>query len=399
MNSRVGVKCDFIKDERLTDLDMNNTLNDVPPIRRSMDLNSNQFGDLLIELCKAVNMCIVNGRSGMPGDKGSYTCMTHNGESVIDLVLTKYSNFKFLKQFMIHDYTEFSNHTPVSFRLKLGIVEKRETTHRIIYNRWNDEHKHAFRNDIFSEIGNLNSLLDDSDISINDKVQTFSQVITDNADKYFKKNVKCTNNTFLDRSNDRKKWFNEECIEKQRIYKTALGQYLTHRNTKSLNRLHQLKREYKTCVNRAKKTFNRDRCREMNTMRRKSPREFWRMFKTNKNNSVNEISNEQLCEHFKTLAQDHNTPDDDIEDFLRDFDEHDGNSTYEELDFPITSDEVLKACKTLNRNKSPGDDSIINEYLIETCDLLIQPLTTLFNIIFESGQFPTTWSNGIIIPL
>jgi hypothetical protein len=56
-----------------------------------MDLNSNRFGDLLIELCKAVNMCIVNGRSGMPGDKGSCTCtcMTHNGESVIDLVSTK----------------------------------------------------------------------------------------------------------------------------------------------------------------------------------------------------------------------------------------------------------------------------------------------------------------------
>lgn len=82
-NSRVGQKCDFLQNESITDLDLNHILNDKPCPRRSMDYKNNRFGDIMLDLCKAVNICLVNGRSRSIDDNGKMTCITHNGESMI----------------------------------------------------------------------------------------------------------------------------------------------------------------------------------------------------------------------------------------------------------------------------------------------------------------------------
>ena len=46
-----------------------------------------------------------------------------------------------------------------------------------------------------------------------------------------------------------------------------------------------------------------------------------------------------------------------------------------------------------------GSDCLINEYFIESCDIISSHLVDLFNIIFNSGYFPDQWSKGIIISL
>ena len=81
-------------------------------------------------------------------------------------------------------------------------------------------------------------------------------------------------------------------------------------------------------------------------------------------------------EHFKTLASDINqTVHPEIDDFLTDFD---GNppaeSTFPELDFPITRSEILASIKKLKRNKAFGPDSLLNEYFIESAGLLLERL-------------------------
>ena len=47
------------------------------------------------------------------------TCLTHNGESVIDYLISSENNFSSLSSMIIHEYNEFSNNTPISFSLKL----------------------------------------------------------------------------------------------------------------------------------------------------------------------------------------------------------------------------------------------------------------------------------------
>ena len=68
-----------------------------------MDTVVNRFGDYLLDLCKAAGMRIVNGRIFPNTDK--MTCFTHNGESVVDYLITSENNFSSLSYMIVHDYT------------------------------------------------------------------------------------------------------------------------------------------------------------------------------------------------------------------------------------------------------------------------------------------------------
>ena len=49
--------------------------------------------------------------------------------------------------------------------------------------------------------------------------------------------------------------------------------------------------------------------------------------------------------------------------------------------------------------KSPGSDNLLNEYFLESADIICSHLTDLFNGIFTSGKLPESWTEGIIIPV
>ena len=49
----------------------------------------------------------------------------------------------------------------------------------------------------------------------------------------------------------------------------------------------------------------------------------------------------------------------------------DDDTIYEEVDFPITIDEIDRSIIKLKREKSHGDDCILNEFLIEFKDTLL----------------------------
>ena len=78
-------------------------------MRASEDKTTNRFGDRLLEMCKATNICIVNGRLYGDANAGTYTCMTANGESLIDYLLTAYTNFNLLTDFKVLHFNECSD--------------------------------------------------------------------------------------------------------------------------------------------------------------------------------------------------------------------------------------------------------------------------------------------------
>ena len=72
---------------------------------------------------------------------------------------------------------------------------------------------------------------------------------------------------------------------------------------------------------------------------------------------------------------------------------------FSELDNPITSKEIRDVIQKLKRNKAFAGDQLLNEYFIESCDILLGHLVDLFSGIHNSGHFPAQWSKGIIVPL
>ena len=66
------------------------------------------------------------------------------------------------------------------------------------------------------------------------------------------------------------------------------------------------------------------------------------------------------------------------------------------MDRPFTLSEVNNAVKKLHNDKAVGFDSIPNEFLKHSGMVFQTLLTSLYNKILDSGQFPKGWNKGRI---
>lgn len=71
----------------------------------------------------------------------------------------------------------------------------------------------------------------------------------------------------------------------------------------------------------------------------------------------------------------------------------------EQINRPITESEIEKAIKNLKNNKSSGLDNIKNEHIKVSSTVMLPIYTKLFNLIFDHGFIPESWSVGTIKPI
>ena len=69
------------------------------------------------------------------------------------------------------------------------------------------------------------------------------------------------------------------------------------------------------------------------------------------------------------------------------------------LNVPIRLDKTSESLKRLKNNKATGTDAIPSEFNTYSDSLLIDPLTALFNYVFECGFSPGKWCEGLVNPL
>ena len=69
------------------------------------------------------------------------------------------------------------------------------------------------------------------------------------------------------------------------------------------------------------------------------------------------------------------------------------------LNEPFTEIEVKKAMKTLKNNKCGGINLILNEFIKNFPDIIIEIIVKLFKVILDSELIPTDWCLGIIKPI
>ena len=82
-------------------------------IRHNEDKMVNTQGKRVIEICKICNLRILNGRMGADSYRGIITCVTYNGQSVVDYVMCSLSLFQKIAYFEVLDQNEFSDHNPI----------------------------------------------------------------------------------------------------------------------------------------------------------------------------------------------------------------------------------------------------------------------------------------------
>ena len=189
-------------------------------------------------------------------------------------------------------------------------------------------------------------------------------------------------------------------MSKRIVYQEALQKYNLNRTEANRMTFIDRKKEYKRICRISKRNYNREFAQNLHNLKNKKPREFWKMFKDTKNIDQScDVDMNTFFEHFKNLASDLSfEEDEECIEVLQSFDSSQVNNTcFEELDSPITINEIRKACKKLKTNKSCSIDNILYEYFIHCIDVLEKPLEIAFNYILDKQSFPKSWSKGVII--
>ena len=72
---------------------------------------------------------------------------------------------------------------------------------------------------------------------------------------------------------------------------------------------------------------------------------------------------------------------------------------FDELNVPITDEEVRVAISSLKNRKVCGHDHVTAEMLKASGNIAVTFFTQLFSKIFSEGVYPEQWSRSVIVPL
>ena len=159
----------------------------------------------------------------------------------------------------------------------------------------------------------------------------------------------------------------------------------------------------KTVSNNYKKTllqhynrFNNDKINKLRAVKRNNLREYWKIINSQKKSEDIGASVQAFYDHFTNMNKTNNDNNNYID--VNDDTETNDNAG-NELNQTITASEILSNIKSLNNNKAAGIDSIVNEHIKSTAEIMLPVYTKLFNLIFDSGVIPESWTVGIIKPI
>ena len=106
------------------------------------------------------------------------------------------------------------------------------------------------------------------------------------------------------------------------------------------------------------------------------------------------ISPEQWSQHFQTVFRTSEPRDD-----LPTSDTDGADAMFDELNVPITDEEVRVAISSLKNRKACGHDYVTAEMLKTSGNIAVTFFTQLFNTIFSEEVYPEQWSRSVIVPL
>ena len=164
-------------------------------------------------------------------------------------------------------------------------------------------------------------------------------------------------------------YIDDECKVFKYEYINALRAFNIDKSIENVILSVRRKTHIKKLLRKKKYKYKVGQRKNIEALRKSSPKEFWKHFSKCKGKNVcNDISCDEFYEYFSNLE----------------------NNLFSK---------VSNAIKSLKSNKAPGKNDLLNEYFICATNVLAPCLCELFNIVFNAGVFPDKWLEGIIIPL
>ena len=161
LNARTGKTIDYILPDRHNFLDEDEeSEHQLFPERNSEDAKTDNRGEELLELCKSLNLVILNGRK--PGDMfGKVTSIQPNGCSVVDYVISDFETFGNISSLKVGKYSPWlSDHCALHFDISnlegVDLNESSSTKEKIpIQYKWGEGSREKFLNSLVENEGEL----------------------------------------------------------------------------------------------------------------------------------------------------------------------------------------------------------------------------------------------------
>ena len=370
----------------------------------------NNFGHRLTDLCKSVGLILANGRVGADKGIGRTTCK----KSVDDVLLVSPKAFVLIDEFCIDDFNPLLSdvHNPLTLSLKMkrgpftqnennqitetGIGNLTEPEPRNVP-RWKNDQSYAFVNNIdANRIHQVMGLLLNENVnqaSIDEATSEISALFVNAAKLTFPTNKASKNKP---RSTRHKKWFDRECKASRNDFERLHNAYRGNKTETNYTLMKAASKTHKKQLAKSYNKYRKDLTKKLRDLKSSNPKDYWNVINKKSNDGLVKASVEAFRKHFSKLNE---APDDHL---IQDTGDHGDILTgqvNEMLNKPITSAEILKVIRKLKNNKACGSDSIINEEIKASQNVMIDVYTRLFNRVFDSGIIPTEWSKGTIKPI
>lgn len=396
---------DFLNDLRDNDATIN------LPLRKNSDVKRiNNYGKELIDLCKNLNLVVVNGRAGNDSSLGK--CTTKDN-SVIDYFLVNPTLFEHINEFEVHPFDRLFSDVHCKIHCELNkeyvnvpdaenIEENQNNPVNIISNgnncfpNWNENNCDIYLRNISNEaVENILSIFDENidSKSIIDKVTcSLKEIFLDTANDSFGRNDVKKRKFKNSRYKSHKKWFNADCINARRNYLQSKLSFNHNRSTENRLDLDESFKSYRKTVRKAKSVYYEKFNHKLRKMQKNNARDFFKLFKSRKKKKI-PMNLSELKEYFEKLSSSEKQSENIQYLFV------DTIECARILNSPITRKEIRACIKKLKNNRAVGQDKIRNEYIKITIDVFMPIYLKLFNLILDSGEVPHDWTLGMIIPI
>ena len=384
--------------------------------RNNYDCQINDHGKVLLDICKTCNLRILNGRT--KGDSfGKITYHSPHGISTVDYIIVSDNFSNSVQSLMVKQPTIFSDHSQIVCWINItpSTPTHDQTTSQIrMFNLpkqflWQSNSTESFLNVL--KLDEYQSRLltfektqfEPTSKGVNSATKQFTDLLNDISLRSLK--LKNTENTKKKKRS--KRWFDSECFTWRKIL-TDLSKK-KHNNPLDENirhNYHTTRKHYKKLIKSKKlKLLN---SKIDNLVSKKGNQEFWHHLKLiheDKQKATHrklEVNIDNLHNHFKKL---HSEPElSSLSPFHLSVIQNklaleQQKEIHNSMDEPFSVIEIETTIKLLKCGKAPGPDRIRNEMLKTGSIYLKTSICKLFNLILESGFFPTNWCEGVITPI
>ena len=198
-------------------------------------------------------------------------------------------------------------------------------------------------------------------------------------------------------------WFDIDCKEAKAKLNHAI------KSIASPNEINIYRREYRRIIQMKKRQYHESQAKELDNLCITNPQKCWKFWKKLKGTQQNTNIDIETFTHYykqnKTNIDEKNASTEfltKIESLIDEIPVQSIKSNpliFDIMESPINLNEVQYALRYSKNNRACGDDGIPVEFYKLWDGAMDQPLTALFNHILQLGEYPSSWSTGIINPI